>query len=442
MSQRPSRPIKLTRRILFSQMLVLALLGVIAISIGVRLNYVLAEDDNIERLQHLIRIDGNGQITLREQAPSGSISDSLGTEWVTIQVRGGERKSYGPVPAELETVSLGAIETADLTWRNAGRRELAAAKWIWIEGYDVQIIAPRGGLTSLSPLTELLASVFVLVVLLGLLILSIFSLTTTPSAVRRTIDALQGAARQAESIELAGRSAALETSDLPLDVRPLVDTLNETLAKLQRAYKHQGSFLRDAAHELRTPIAILALRIEGLADDPIRLQLQQDVARLSGVADQLLDLQRAKEQSGHFGSIEINDIVKQVLAEIAPLAIDAGYQLSMDTEVHQFVVDGDALAIKRVLRNLLHNSIRYGGNHGTISVWVSSQRYLEVSDQGEGFPPDLAMRMFDPFVRGQQSSGGSGLGLYLVRQIAEMHGAVVSIRPSPDRGACIRVQFP
>ena len=201
--------------------------------------------------------------------------------------------------------------------------------------------------------------------------MTLATLIATPMVVRRTLAGLDRAAAQAEKIDIDGRGARLPLEDVPSEIVPLVSAVNDALRRLDEGYERHKRFLVDAAHELRTPIAILQTRLESLSLGPDAGRVLEDVARLSTLADQLLDLQRVNQQVDRFSDVDIVAIGEKVAADLAPLAIAAGYEISFESAVGaRSYVRGDQGSLERALTNLVQNAIQHGGRKGAIAVRV------------------------------------------------------------------------
>jgi signal transduction histidine kinase len=197
-----------------------------------------------------------------------------------------------------------------------------------------------------------------------------------------------------------------------------------------------------AAHELRTPVAILNTRIASLSPGPEKTHLQEDAARLSTLTEQLLDLERFEQQAVRFVSVDLVAIGQRVVVDLAPLAFAAGYQMSFEPEDEAVAISGDQISIERALTNLVQNAIEHGGRAGTITIRVARTPFIEVSDQGSGIPPEARDRVFEPFHRLHPQGRGIGLGLNLVQDIMRRHGGQVVVLDAPSGGASLRMIFP
>jgi signal transduction histidine kinase len=245
-------------------------------------------------------------------------------------------------------------------------------------------------------------------------------------------------------------AAALEPSDLerrlPEDgvvkeLHPLVVAVNAALDRLTEAYQQRRRFIADVAHELRTPLAILNLHVGSLPDGPIKADLERTVFRLSQMVGQMLDAERLALAGRRREKVDLVELAREAMANVAPVAVAHGYELSFTAEVPNLYLEGDPHAIGRALANLLGNAVAHGGCDGAIELRVSGQGDVDVIDQGEGVPVEAQERIFEPFSRERWDRDGCGLGLYLVREVMRAHGGTIRVMGSAQ-GAVFRLKFP
>ena len=296
-----------------------------------------------------------------------------------------------------------------------------------------------------SPIWIRVIPILAVVVLIMLspiiIVMGVTTLVTTPAVVRRSLAGLVATASQAKHIDIDNRAVQLPTEQVPTEIAPLVDAFNNALARLGEGYDRRNRFLTDAAHELRTPIAILRTRAELLRDDPESRRLLKDIERLSNLATQLLDRQVLDYASGPLERVDLVDFVRNITADFAALAIGAGYDLSFEPAAAPVWVEVRSSQIHQAVANLLRNAIDHGGAAGTISVLVDASAGIEIRDEGPGIPEAEHERVFEPFYRLRPRSSGAGLGLNLAREIARLHGGRIDILSGPWHGARVRVQL-
>jgi signal transduction histidine kinase len=171
-------------------------------------------------------------------------------------------------------------------------------------------------------------------------------------------------------------------------------------------------------------------RIEGMDEGRERRRLLDDVARLAETAEQLLAFERNDQTDDLQETMDLVDIARTVVADLAPVAIAAGYDISFESEIETLKRQGSPSALRRAITNLVRNAIDHGENTGAIVVSVTSDAVIAVSDEGAGIPKDQQDLIFEPFYRVTPRSKGAGLGLALVRQIVSRHGGKVTIDSS------------
>jgi two-component system OmpR family sensor kinase len=262
----------------------------------------------------------------------------------------------------------------------------------------------------------------------------------------RPLDALAKSVREREPSSLS----ALPDTGLPVEVQPVVSALNELLQRLRAAIDHERRFLDDAAHELRTPLTALSLQVQALqrADEqerPAALDsVRAGVARATRLVEQLLALARQQPKAASTAvPVSLVDIARAVIGDLAPLADASGIDLGL-AQADPTQVRGDPDSLATLLRNLVDNALRYTPRGGRVDVAVlaSPVPALVVSDTGPGIPVAERARAFDRFHRLPGSSGvGSGLGLSIVKAIADASGASVTLDDAPGGGLKVSVRF-
>jgi len=241
----------------------------------------------------------------------------------------------------------------------------------------------------------------------------------------------------------------------PREVAPLVSGLNALFARVRASLAHERRFTADAAHELRTPIAALRVQAEvalAAGDAAERRRALEGVIagcdRAAHLVDQLLTLARLDpaEDARRTGRADIAGIARAVAATHVQAAIDRGLELSVDAPASAIVAAEPALT-EILLRNLVDNAVRYSAGRGRevrIVVEDGAAPFLRVIDDGPGIAPQERARLGERFHRLEGTvESGSGLGLSIVRRIAEIYGAAVAFETSPvGQGLCVTVRFP
>jgi len=247
----------------------------------------------------------------------------------------------------------------------------------------------------------------------------------------------------------------LADRDLPQEVRPLVEALNDLLRRLAAALEAQRQFVADAAHELRTPLTALSLQLQlaervaaGGEQAATLAAVKAGLARATRVVEQLLTLARQEPEAADLpaAEIDLSELALQVISELMPLAdsneIDLGMQRNEPVRVM-----GDREALRVLLANLVDNAVRYTPERGRVDISTfiaEGGAVIEVTDTGPGIPIGERERVFDRFYR-RSGSGvtGSGLGLAIVKSVAERHRGHVTLADGPGgHGLLARVTLP
>ncbi len=261
--------------------------------------------------------------------------------------------------------------------------------------------------------------------------------------------------------EIGNRShrdlSPLPEQNVPGEVRSLIHAMNGLLARLSKALSVQQRFIADAAHQLRTPLAGLKTQTE-LAlrqkdPDEVRHTLQHlntATGQTTHLVNQLLSLARAEPGAGRAQALRplnLSDLARDTTTEWVPRAIERNIDLGLDGTPAAADIEGDALLVKELLGNLLDNAIRYTQPGGQVTVRVTTERdkvQLSVEDNGPGIPAAERERVFERFHRVLGSGAeGCGLGLAIVREIAQSHNAKTRLGPGAGgSGTLITVVFP
>lgn len=240
------------------------------------------------------------------------------------------------------------------------------------------------------------------------------------------------------------------------ELNQLSVSYNKMLERLSEAFKLQRQFTANAAHELRTPLAVMQLQIDlynsskhpnndTSAQQTISMITEQ-TERLSKMVRTLLDMSEL-QTIARDEEIAISALVEEVLADLEPLAQEKG--INLIEKCDNVLLMGSDILIYRLVYNLVENAIKYNFSGGTVTVNATqqnSQLHLTVEDTGNGIPEELKERIFEPFFRLDKSRsrelGGAGLGLALVREIVRVHNGSILVKNNANSGTTFEVIFP
>ena len=272
--------------------------------------------------------------------------------------------------------------------------------------------------------------------------------------VLRPIGRISAVAREITATDLSRRIELGGSSD---ELRDLADTFDEMLDRLDEAFEGQRRFVQEASHELRNPLAVLRTNLDVVMADPEagpedfraagRVSLRA-AERMSALVDDLLLYAHHERPDSRREPIDVGTVVGETVEDFAAAASRSGVVLDHNRTAGLEVV-GDAVALRRAVANLLSNAIRVSAGGGTVRVSVGRDEemvWASVIDHGPGIAVDDVDRVFQRFWRGDRASareaGRSGLGLAIVRQIAEGHGGRSTVRSVEGEGATFTLWLP
>ncbi|MGE5171673.1 MAG: ATP-binding protein [Rudaea sp.] len=247
---------------------------------------------------------------------------------------------------------------------------------------------------------------------------------------------------------------ALDVHDAPVEVAPLVESLNRLFARVRASIENERRFTADAAHELRTPLAALRAQAQvarGATSAQARTHALDNVItgcdRAAHLVEQLLTLARLEpaQVPGERAPCDLRAVAEAAIADTMPFALEKGVEIELDAATVSPIA-GDMRLLGVLFRNLLDNAVRYGPGGTTVRVTVGERDRMPsivVVDQGPGVPAQERERLgtrFHRLVGGEIP--GTGLGLSIARRIAELHGATVAFDAAPAGGLAVTVAFP
>ena len=303
--------------------------------------------------------------------------------------------------------------------------------------------------------------------LIATILIILLSSACTYFVSRRALKPLHSLSTKVEKIQAQNLSEPLEVPDSNDEISKLTLSFNEMLSRLNDAFTAQKQFSASAAHELRTPLAVMQTNLEVFArkkepstDEYLELfsMIQEQTGRLSHLAEILLDMTgiQTVKRSETFSLAELTD---EVLCDLTSIAEQKKIELIQKDG--DCTITGSYLLLYRAVYNLVENAIKYNHPCGKVTVTVRQKNFLlnpatppvpadcalvEVSDTGIGISPEYQEKIFTPFFRVDKSRsramGGAGLGLALVNEIARQHGGEVKVLKSDKNGSTIALILP
>jgi signal transduction histidine kinase len=310
-----------------------------------------------------------------------------------------------------------------------------------VEGRHFTISVERNSRHLETLIDTLLAEFFIhgawvyMVLLVGLFLVSILTIRSVIRPVERLSHEAAGIGPQATEHRLSERG-------VPREIVGFVRAVNSALERLDHGFRMQREFTAAAAHELRTPLAVLRAHLDTIADEKIAGELGRDVDAMTRIVAQLLRVARLDViVIDPNDSCDLTAIAVNVAARLIPTALARAKQIEATGTEQPVYVVGSADLVLYAVRNLVENAIAYSGSAPWIEIEVNPDGDLRVIDHGPGIPPDMVDRVFDRFWRGQRLGEGSGLGLYIVKRIMEVVGGRIAFSLTSGGGATFTLGF-
>lgn len=260
-----------------------------------------------------------------------------------------------------------------------------------------------------------------------------------PWFLRVSLRPLDRAARAAGAIDAAAARARLPTAGVLAEFLPLIHAVNAALDRLDDGLRRQRIYAANAAHELRTPVAILRARIDALPDPQAKAQLGRDAGRIGALVEQWLTVARlGHPEAAMDQDVELVALLRNIVADRAPLALRTGREIELQSAHDAYVARGNAASIESAIANLIDNALRAEPEDGAVIVRLARCGTVEIIDHGGGVPEALRSEIFEPFRRGRDVGPGAGLGLAIVKEVALRHGGSIEVTDTQGGGATFR----
>ena len=265
---------------------------------------------------------------------------------------------------------------------------------------------------------------------------------------------LHSFASQVERVQMNNLADMRIDEDALPEFKQLSQSFNQMLERLNDAFAAQRQFTGNAAHELRTPLALLQAQLELFSAEHPDMQpetaeflslLREQTERLTRLTKTLLEMSNLRQVARN-ERIRLAPMIEEIFTDLAPLSDKCGVTLTAEGDG---IMTGSDALIYRLIFNLTENAVKYNRPGGSVRVSVAQEPeklLIRVSDNGGGIPEEYQQSIFQPFFRVDKSRsreyGGAGLGLSLVREIADIHGGSVRVEESSKNGTVIAAEFP
>jgi len=260
---------------------------------------------------------------------------------------------------------------------------------------------------------------------------------------RRSIAPLRRVAQQAREIDLQSINQRLPENQVPTEIEPFVAAVNNALTSLNAGIERERRFSANAAHELRTPIAILIALAETMPNDAVSKELKRHLSQLQSIVEQLLASARlARSPSQGAEDVDLAATVFAKVSDYTPLIMESGRDIVFEGPTSGVMVKGNLRAIESVVGNLLDNALRAEPLGGSVLVSIDPGATVSIVDHGAGVPVEDREKIFEPFWRKDENTAGTGLGLSIAKELMEKLGGRVWVEDTPGGGATFKLQFP
>lgn len=452
--RRGRRPLGLRQRLLLA--ILAPLMGVFAVSVF--LDYRLAKetadaafdqslaDAALDIASHIQSSGSQIRVALSAEAEAMLRSDASDTIYFAVRDDAGRLLAGDADLPEMRVSARSQPEFEDSRFRDR-----------WIRAAGQRVDSPRGDITitvaeTLAKRNRASGKILTAMVLPNLAVI-LATFLAVYFGVRQGLMPLDDVER-----EIAARSPRdlreIDARATPREIRPMLARLNELFGLLRDASAAQQRFLTDAAHQLRTPLAGLQTQIElatlagRFQSNPERLaRIEEATARIVHLVDQLLIYARAEPATAAtqvFEAVSLADLAEKAASIFLDRALARNIDLGF--EIEPASVDGIPWMLREALANLIDNALRYAPSSGVVTVRSGTRgrfAFLEVEDNGEGIPAGQRNRIFERFYRLPGAPGeGCGLGLAIVREIAELHAARIELADPVSGGTRVTLVFP
>jgi len=261
--------------------------------------------------------------------------------------------------------------------------------------------------------------------------------------VRRSLAPLKELAVLSANINPGSSTLRLPYESIPAEILPLVSSFNNVLDRLDDGLRRQREFNANAAHQLRTPLAVLAANIDTMHDGLVAAKLRYDVDLMSRIVNQLLLVARLETLNIRLDeTIDLCHTVRQAAENLGPIAISTRKTLEVDEPAGAVLVHGNGFVLTLAISNLIENALNHSPPGKAVRIRVTARPSIEVRDSGPGIPTEHREKIFERFWRGESSKEGAGLGLSIVQRIMHALNGSVSVADAPEGGAQFTLHFP
>jgi two-component system OmpR family sensor kinase len=271
----------------------------------------------------------------------------------------------------------------------------------------------------------------------------VMSAGTAWFAVRQSLTPLSAVIAEVARVDMNSLDQQLPTGGVPKEISPLVIAMNDALARLDASAMRMRRYTANAAHELRTPLAILRARVQNSEDSGAKGILLSEVNRLQAIVEQTLMAARLTEGQVALGEeFDLVETVRKITSSYLHLAIECDRTVEFEAETSLLSRRGNRRVVESIVSNLIDNALKAEPIGGTVVVRVRSGAVVEVIDHGEGIAESDRELIFEPFWRKSEATPGTGLGLAIAKELVEKLQGRIWVEETPGGGATFKLAFP
>jgi signal transduction histidine kinase len=402
--------------------------------------------DDLSNLRDAVSVGADGNVAVDQSKLAPAIGYMVRTPDGTIRLTGGKHA------AEVRPTEIPAIDEVTQGCRLTGHerrvqrprnRQCSLSQLFTVDGQTFVLQVTRRVSPNSTAFDALLYEWLdeYLPVMVPMLLALMAALVVTLRGALRPLDRLM---RYARSITPAQTGVRLPTEDLPRELLSAVEAINGALERLDRGFQAQRDFLADAAHELRTPLAILAAHLDTMDESSRKPMLRADVDRMARLVNQLLLVAQLEALTIHpDDKADLSALSTELATLLAPYAVKTDRSVAVLNADHPVVVRGNRDALYQALRNLAENALKYTPEGTEIEIEVDRSGSVSVSDSGPGIPETQREHLFRRFWRAdRRHSSGAGLGLAIAHRIATAHNGQLTVSDNPGGGARFTLRVP